>query len=314
MSNVLKPMNDLQKNILRTLAYYDVFRFPLKEDELISFGSFNGNKEDLQYELLALKQNGIIGEHRGYFFLADFSLAHVEAREVNEIRAAAAANKVKRFSNLISRFPFVTCVCISGSYSKGVLDRYGDVDYFIIAEPGRLWLARTLLILFKKTFLFNSRRYFCINYLIDSHSLEITDKNIFTATEVLTLLPMSGGDIYKQFASQNQWAKSFIPNRNFKNTDSIQTTVKKGITSKLIQYTLSGKLGDKLDNFCFSITQKRWEKKFPQLNSEEFELNLRSRKNVSKHHPRGFQFRVLSSYRQKLTQLMVDDEPVAVVA
>ncbi|MGL5890529.1 MAG: hypothetical protein ACRC3B_11625 [Bacteroidia bacterium] len=77
---------------------------------------------------------------------------------------------------------------------------------------------------------------------------------------------------------------------------------------------MNGKLGDRLDNFCFNITQKRWEKKFPQLSTEEFELNLRSRKNVSKHHPRGFQFRVLSSYRQKLNQLMVDDEPVSVVA
>ncbi|MGL5890528.1 MAG: hypothetical protein ACRC3B_11620, partial [Bacteroidia bacterium] len=159
-----------QKAILRTLAYYDVFRFPLKEDELISFGSFGGHKEDLQRELCALTKSGIIGELRGYYFLADFSPAHVEAREVNEIRAAAAVKKVKRFSNLIARFPFVKCVCISGSYSKGVLDRYGDVDYFIIANPGRLWLARTMLILFKKIFLLNSRRYFCINYLIDSQS------------------------------------------------------------------------------------------------------------------------------------------------
>ncbi|MGL5891837.1 MAG: nucleotidyltransferase domain-containing protein, partial [Bacteroidia bacterium] len=198
--------------------------------------------------------------------------------------------------------------------SKGVLDRYGDVDYFIIANPGRLWLARTMIILFKKIFLLNSRRYFCINYLIDNQSLEIPDKNIFTATEVLTLLPMAGSDTYKQFASQNQWAKSFIPNRNFKNTDNIRPVVKKGIISKFVQYVLNGKLGDGLDNFCFNITQKRWEKKFPQLSTEEFELNLRSRKNVSKHHPRGFQFRVLSSYRQKLNQLMVDDEPVAVVA
>jgi hypothetical protein len=307
-------MNNLQKAVLRTLAYYDVFRFPLKEDELIAFGGFDGHKEDLQRELRVLKQNGIIGELRGYYFLADFSPAHIEAREVNEIRAAAAAQKVKRYSNLIARFPFVDCVCISGSYSKGVLDRYGDVDYFIIAHPGRLWIARTMLVLFKKTFLFNSRRYFCINYLIDSQTLEIPDKNIFTATEVLTLLPMAGGEIYKQFAAQNQWAKSFLPNRNFSNTDCIKPVVRKGIFVKFLQYVLNGKIGDWLDNFCFTITQNRWEKKFPQLSSDEFELNLRSRKNVSKHHPRGFQFRVLSSYQQKLSQLMVDDKPVAVVA
>lgn len=307
-------MNELQKAVLRTLAYYDVFRFPLKEDEILSFGSFSGHKEDLVREIRALKLAGIINEVRGYYFLAETSHTHVEAREVNEIRAAAVARKVKQYSNLIARFPFIECVCISGSYSKGVLDRYGDVDYFLIARPGRLWIARTLLILFKKVFLFNSRRYFCINYLIDSDTLEIPDKNIFTATEVLTLVPMAGAQVYQRFAIQNNWAKTYIPNRNFKNTDTIKPVVRKGILSQFIQFLLRGRLGDRLDNFCFSLTQRRWKKKFPQLTSEEFDLNLRSRKNASKHHPRGFQLRVLTSYQQKLNHLMVDDKPVQVVA
>jgi hypothetical protein len=307
-------MNELQKSILRTLAYYDVFRFPLRDHELLTFGNFGGNKEDLQRELNALLINGIVRELRGYYFLADTCTTHIEAREVNQIRAGAAQKKVKRFSKLIARFPFIEAVCISGSYSKGVLDRYGDVDYFLIARPGRLWVARTMLILFKKIFLFNSRRYFCINYLIDSNSLEIPDKNIFTATEILTLVPMSGGEVYTSFIRQNTWAKKFLPNRLLHTANDIPAVAPKGILSRLIQFLLKGKLGDTLDEFCFRITFNRWKKKFPHLQGEEFELNLRSRRNVSKHHPRGFQFRVLSTYRQKLDQLMVNDQPESVVA
>ncbi|MCA6363069.1 MAG: nucleotidyltransferase domain-containing protein [Bacteroidetes bacterium] len=307
-------MNELQKSILRTLAYYDVFRFPLKDYELLTFGTFTGTKDDLQRELNALLITGIVREMRGYYFLADTCTSHVEAREVNQIRADAALKKVKRFSTLISRFPFIEAVCISGSFSKGVLDRYGDVDYFLIAKPGRLWIARTLLILFKKIFLFNSRRYFCINYLIDSNSLEIPDKNIFTATEILTLIPMSGGKMYAAFIRQNTWAKSYLPNRLLHTANTIPATAPKGILSRLIQFLLKGKVGDSIDEFCFRITYNRWKKKFPHLKEEEFELNLRSRRNVSKHHPRGFQYRVLSTYRQKLNHLMVEDEPKLVVA
>jgi hypothetical protein len=307
-------MNELQKSILRTLAYYDVFRFPLKEHELLTFGSFGGHKEDLLRELSVLLMKGIVREQRGYYFLTDTSPSHIESREVNEIRAGAAHKKVKRFSQIIARFPFIEAVCISGSYSKGVLDRYGDVDYFLIARPGRLWIARTLLVLFKKVFLLNSRRYFCINYLIDSDSLEIPDKNIFTATEILTLIPMSGGEVYTSFLRHNTWAKSYLPNRIIHTANEIPTKTPKGIFSKFIQFMLKGKIGDRLDEFCFGITYNRWKKKFPLLKEEEFALNLRSRKNVSKHHPRGFQFRVLSTYRQKLDMLMVEDEPVSVVA
>ena len=38
------------------------------------------------------------------------------------------------------------------------------------------------------------------------------------------------------------------------------------------------------------------KKKFKGMDEAAFELNMRSRKDVSKHHPQGFQFRVLKMY------------------
>ena len=88
---------------------------------------------------------------------------------------------------------------ISGSLSKGYYDDDGDIDFFIITSPKRLWIARTFLILYKKIFLLNSRKYFCVNYFISSNALEIEEKNIFTATELTTLLPMFGNGSFHKF-------------------------------------------------------------------------------------------------------------------
>src|SRR4029453_8923510 len=97
---------------------------------------------------------------------------------------------------LIASFPYVRCVCISGSLSKKYFDDTTDIDFFVITKPGRLWVCRTFLILFKKLFLLNSKKYFCINYFIDSDNLEIPDQNIFTATELTTLIPMHDYELY----------------------------------------------------------------------------------------------------------------------
>jgi hypothetical protein len=306
-------MNEQQIAILRTLAYYDVFRFPLNEFEIYSFGTFHGRRDELQQALQELLLNGYIQSYAGYYLLASASTDSVKMRRENQQRASSCLEKVKKYSQLISFFPFVKCVCISGSYSKGILDEKGDIDYFIITKKGRLWLTRTLLIAYKKIVLLNSRKYFCINYLVDTDTLEIPDKNIFTATEILSLLPMSGQSVYKQFMRQNAWTKAFLPNYPLRDTANVSVNADKKFLSRSFELLFSAKTGDLLEKWSHDITLKRWRRKFSQFGKEEFDLNMRSKKNISKHHPRGFQNRVLKGYHNRLQALTITDQ-VAVVA
>jgi len=189
----------------------------------------------------------------------------------------------------------VRCVCISGSLSKGYMDKNSDVDYFIITAPGRLWLSRTLLVLFKKIFLFNSRKYFCVNYFIDEDSLEIPEKNLFTATELSYLLPVYNYELYSALIMKNGWCREFYPNKRIVR-HTMNIPYGKGRGKRLAEWLLGGWLGERLDTLCLKLTLKRWKKKFGYLPGEEFEINLRSRKNISKHHPQGFQFQVLRRF------------------
>jgi hypothetical protein len=155
------------------------------------------------------------------------------------------------------------------------------------------------LILFKKIFLFNNKKYFCVNYFIDSENLLIPDRNIFTATELITLQPVYNYVLYQKLISLNSWSASFFPN-NIQRKNDLVIKENNNTLRKLSEKILSGNLGEWLDEFFMKQTLKHWKKEFGEQSPAEFELNMRSRKNVSKHHPQGFQFQVLKRYEERI--------------
>ena len=216
-----------------------------------------------------------------------------------EKRAAPARRKAIKYSAWIASFPFVRGVCISGSLSKGTMDAAADIDYFIITHPGRLWLSRTLLVLFKKIFLLNSRKYFCINYFITTDNLQIPDQNIFTATESATLIPTYNHSLYGQFHRSNEWVRNYYPQFRMR-TEEWCVTEKWKPVKRFSEAIFGGVIGEKLDAFCFRLTLRYWKRKFSDFDETTFDHRLRSRNNVSKHHPQGFQEKVLKAYESQI--------------
>lgn len=287
---------------LRVLAYFDVFRHPLTVHELARFtGQDEHDTRDALTELLLA---GIVRHHLGYWSMGDARAAAM-ARIADEERAQRRMPKALRMSALIARFPFVRAVFISGSMSKGRLDADGDIDFFIITAPGRLWVARTLLVLFKKVFLLNSRRDFCVNYFIDTEHLTIEDQNRFTATEVVTLIPTYGNGTTEAFFSRNAWAFKHYPHTL--PPRSREVLLGHPRSKRLVERLLGGSMGAALDALCMQLTWRFWRFKFSDMDPRTFDLALRTRTYVSKHHPRNFQQRVLDAYHARLAAL---DEPL----
>jgi hypothetical protein len=288
--------------LLRSLLYFEIFQFPLKVNELKRFCGKPTTIKEVEDELIWLVQAGYVKHKSGFYSTAEQDIdSIVERRKKGHITADKMLKTVKRYSKLISGFPFVRGIYLSGSLSKGYADKKSDADYFIITKPGRLWICRMLLVGFKRIFLFNSHKYFCVNYFIDEEGLEIQDKNIFTATELATLIPTCNTSLYWKLMQANAWLKEFFPNTLFEGVSGEETIRGNQTWLKLAgEKILSGKFGDKLDNYCYKITVAKWKKKFKSLSKEELELNLRSKKNVSKHHPQGFQIKVVNVFNEKV--------------
>lgn len=286
----------IKKGILEHLLYSEVFAHPLNQDELIRFSGTKGDVsfDELQIALDDLKSDGLVlleNDHVCLFELGD----KIDRRVTAAKRADELFDRAIRVSKFIQKFPFVEGVGISGSLSKGILHDDGDFDFFIIVKPHRVWVARTLLILYKKIFLMNSRKYFCVNYFIDSDHLEIEEKNRFTAVEVATLIPASG-DIFNEFYSSNVWVNDYFPGKA--RTEFNTIIAKKPVWSRMLQGIFSGGFGNWTDKRAMRITLKRWRQKFGDFDKEKFELTMKSRRYVSKHHPNDFQSKVLDRYEE----------------
>lgn len=292
-----------KRAILRTLWYFEIFQHPLTTSEIIRFSNSDSLSQSM--ETVSDKLQELIAEGQVYQFDQYFQTQNtpnwVHRRIDHNKRADKTLPIARRMARLIGAFPFVRAVFVSGSLSKHCMAPDSDVDFFIITAPGRLWLTRTLLVVFKKLFLFNSHKYFCVNYFVDTEHLEIEEKNLFTAVETVTLLPLFGRQWYEAFCQANQWAWSDFP--NLRQRPNEQTTSgHPSFFKKSLEIILNSPPGNWLDLLAMRFTVWFWRKKFRNLSELHFDHALKSRRYVSKHHPLQFQKKVLDAFAERLEQ------------
>lgn len=288
-----------KRALLSALWYFEIFQHPLTANELFEFANCPDERPLLAEKLEELVQKGLIYQFGAYYQPAN-DPGWVPRRLDYNQRAALYLPIARRMARLIGAFPFIRAVFVSGSLSKNCMAPDGDIDYFLITEPGRLWLARTLLVVFKKLFLFNSHKYFCVNYFIDTEHLEIEDKNLFTATETKTLMPLYGREWYDRFTAANDWVKYYLPNFPWRSAEA--PPHRPGAFKKMAEWALNGRVGAWLDAQAMRLTVAYWRRKFRHFDESTFEGALRSRRYVSKHHPLYFQQRVMNAYLARLEE------------
>jgi hypothetical protein len=286
-----------QKDILSSIVYFNIFQFPLKQAEIQNLLKNNTSETLTSKALQKLVLSEVIFKYNGYYSCHREVQLLVSKRLKNESTTGHFFDKLPLYVRIISGFPFIRGVAISGSLSKGVLHKKGDIDYFIITKEGRLWLARTLLILFKKILLFNSNKYFCVNFFITENNLKIEDENRFTATEIAYLIPVYNAELIQVFKESNGWLRQYYG--HFKHPIQLKDEKNEGeIVKNAFESLLNNKLGESLDKIFMKMTLRKWNKKFKQFSSLKFELTMRSRNNISKHHPQDFQTKVLDQFEK----------------
>lgn len=283
--------------LLRALLYYRIFRFPLRAEEAARLSGYPFPGPEAAREALArLAARGLAAEKDGLHFVGD--PAQADERREAERRAAAALPRALRRSRLIARFPFVRGVALTGTISKGVFHEGDDVDFFVVTAKGRVWVCRTLLMLFKKLVLLDSHRFFCVNYLVSEDALAVPDRNVFTATEVAWLRPVAGGAAFDAFFRANPWVSSFLP--AWRPPDGAPPEAPRGALKRLVERLLSGPAGDRLDDRLRGAIARRNRRRYAHLQGREFEVALRAEKGSSKHHPNHFQQRVLARLSEEV--------------
>ena len=288
--------------ILHALLYFEVFSYPLTVEEVFRFSDCAGATiDEVREKLEDLERKGLVFQF-GHFYQTQNNPAwEVRRLECNR-RADRHLPIARHRARLIGGFPFIRGVFVSGSLSKHCMSADSDIDFFLVTEPGRLWLARTMLVFFKKIFLLNSHKYFCVNYFVDTSHLEIQEKNRFTATETVTLLPMYGQEWYAAFCAANGWAWEQYPNAAPRPAEGVPQH-SRPFLKRLLEWILNGKMGDWLDSRFMRLTVGFWKKKFKHFDLDAFNIALKSRRYVSKHHPLHFQEKVLTTFERRVVEM-----------
>jgi len=291
-----------QACILRVLVYFDIFQYPLTKNEIRRFLERPFSEATIDQSLQQMIADHTIFLHGGFYSLQYNPLLTIKRKKGNR-RAEKLLPKAYSIGRFLFHFPFVRAIGISGSLSKNFADEKADVDFFIITKANRLWMARSIMHLFKKiTFLTGHQHYFCMNYYIDEDALLIKEQNIFTAVEVATLIPVAGKDVLENFFITNSWGDQFFPGKQ------IQLPVHKEPATwikKAIECLFDSRLGDHLDKWLFKITTKRWHQKGEKgmRNKNGHTMQLITGRHFSRSNPGSFQEKVLSLYEQKLIEL-----------
>ncbi|NHM05877.1 nucleotidyltransferase domain-containing protein [Flavobacterium sp. CYK-4] len=284
---------------LKTILYFSIFKYPLKKEEIHSYTN-HIDMAQTEAELQSLVADKILMQVDD-FYVYGSDLDCVPRRLKGNVMAQKAIVIAQRKAALIAKFPFVEAVGISGSLSKGYYDKDSDIDFFVVTRPNKLWICRTFLILYKKIFLLNSRKYFCVNYFISSAQLKISEQNRFTATEIKTLIPLQGDITFAKFYAENNWVNDYF--QSFRPDLKQVARIKKPYFTAVLELLLNNFVGHGIDYIFRCLTLFRWHAKFDYLADEDFRVALKSTKNVSKHHPSNFQKKVLLSLNAKLEEV-----------
>jgi hypothetical protein len=287
-----------QLEIIKAVLYFEIFEYPLTVTELYENSAICLSREAFDEELARLLEGKILSRIGDFVLSRNGKEQFITRRKNGNVAACAVMPVAYRYSKKIASFPFVEGICLSGGLSKQYYDEHGDIDFFIIAKPGRLWLCRTFLIMRYKLLPKHLKKYWCVNYFIASSNLSIPENNVFTGTEMAYLIPTVNYDLYKNLLQQNSWYKKRFPNKGTRpDTNCIATP--EPFMKRFIERCLGGRFGDSVDDLLLRTTLKHWRRKYPEMQEEDFELQFRSRKDVCKRHTKGFQNVVLGKWEQK---------------
>jgi hypothetical protein len=280
-------------NALHVILYFDIFDYPLTKDEIFKRSTLN-NEQEVDQAIKELTDAGIL------FSIQNFYSLHNEIRQINKrIAGNKCAEKhlttALRMTSIIKHFPFVRAVMLSGSISKNYMDKFSDIDYFIVTAPNRLWICRLFFVLFQKLILLNRYKYFCYNYMIDENHLAIADKSYYTAIEASTLLPVYNYNLYQQFRKSNLWTQAYFP--NYPDHENSLLSNKQSWLQKITEFIFKNRFGEWFDMWLMKKTEKRWRS---QHLPEMFGIkNLQLKRYTAKAHTEGHYNRIMCQFDEK---------------
>ncbi len=221
-------MNELEKAIIKTLAYFDVFDYPLTEFEIWKWLYCDQAPTD-KITYLEIRRNLLGNENlkeklefkHGYYFIKGREEI-IQSRRRRYGYAEKKYMKALRVIKVLRFFPFIKMIAVCNTLAFNNSRREADIDLFIVTKRQRVWQSRFWVTGVLKIFKMRpsqtkSQDTICSTFFVDEdnldlHKLSINNNDIYLKYWVRQLVPIYDEGVSGLFASSNEWIDRNLPN------------------------------------------------------------------------------------------------------
>ncbi len=213
---------EIKEAIIKTVAFFDLFDFPLTVMEIWKFLEV---KCDLEEVIKILDQLLItdLENRNGYYFLPGRSSILIIRQE----RYRSSDRKFKKalkIAKIFRLFPWVKMIAVGNIIGAHNMKDGSDIDFFIITQPERVWLVRFFCASIAKALdvrpaIGRMRDNICLSFYISEKNLDLHRfllpeiKDLYFTYWLAGLTPIyNREDVYNQLISANSWLNKALPN------------------------------------------------------------------------------------------------------
>lgn len=215
----------LRRSLAATLAYFDLFDYPLTLAELMRhryrFPDEPASSPWSAADVLAALDDVAFGTKDGHWFLAGRE-AVVETRARRFRLAERKLARARRVAAFLRLLPSVRMVAICNSLAIANEDVESDIDLFVVARPRTLWVTRfavvsVLALLGLRPDDRSHADKVCMSFFVSEDCMDLSrcafaPDDTYLRYWIATLQPVHDADgTFGRFVAANAWVKDRLP-------------------------------------------------------------------------------------------------------
>jgi hypothetical protein len=228
---------ELEEAIVRTIAFFDLFSYPLTVFEIWKYLDVNAELSEIMESLDNSAEKfpspplsrGKIECKNGFYFL----IGRGDIIKERMARYNYTDKKFKRavwIAKIFKFVPWIKMIAIGNIIGAHNLKKESDIDFFIITENRRIWLARFFCVLIIKILGLRPRPgetkdKICLSFFASEEDLNLEglmfgesrddreERDFYFIYWLAGLAPIYDREnIFAEFIKKNDWLKDYLPN------------------------------------------------------------------------------------------------------
>lgn len=217
-------MTDLTKRLIRTIAFFDIFDYPLTLVELyLWLYKDEASSEKVEWtEFIQAIDNlpKTVENYNGFYFLAGRKSIY-QTRQDRYVYSQKKWKKAIFISKLFRFWPYVSMIAVCNSLAYNNCPEGSDIDLFIVTSKNKIWLTRLMIVGFLQIFGLRFRpghkqntidpTFFITEDNLNLEKYKISGLDPYLAYWLNQLVPIYNDQgIYQKLMSANVWIKDYI--------------------------------------------------------------------------------------------------------